>query len=96
LKPLELDSGPKEGSDIIKDDLGEFRHKPAINTAEKERTQKIKEKISTMKQKRQIEHSLATTKTLGESDSDDDTLAWIKKNRKIQEEKKKAAERVCY
>ncbi|XP_014216516.1 U4/U6.U5 tri-snRNP-associated protein 1 [Copidosoma floridanum] len=94
LKPLAVDSGPKEGSDIIKDDLGEFRHKPAINTAEKEKTQKIKEKLDVIKQKRLIESSLAAVKTLGDDDSDDgDASEWIKKMRKIETEKKKAAER---
>ena len=94
LKPLEVDSGPKEGTDLIKDDLGEFHHKPAINVVEKERSQKIKEKIALMKEKRKIESSLTALRTLGESDSEDDATIWIKKSRKIEEEKKKAAERV--
>ncbi|KAJ8687858.1 hypothetical protein QAD02_023653 [Eretmocerus hayati] len=93
LKPLEVDTGPTGDSDLIKDDLGEFHHKPAINVAQKEKTQKIKEKIDTMKQKRQIESSLKAIRTLGDSDSDEDAMAWIKKSRKIEEEKKKAAER---
>lgn len=95
LKPLEVSSGPKEGTNIFKDDLGEFHHKPAINTAEKEKMQKIKDRISTHKERRKIETALSTIKTLGESDSDDDATDWVKKSRKIEEEKKKAAERVC-
>lgn len=96
LKPLEVgDSGSKPGSDIFKDDLGEFHHKPAINIAAKEKAEKIKEKISAMKQKRQIESSLAAVATLGASDpEDDDATAWVKKSRKIEEEKKKAVQRV--
>lgn len=94
MKPLEVDSGPKEGSDMLKDDLGEFYHKPAANLIEKERTQKLKEKLATIKERRKIEASLAAVKTIGESDSEDDAGAWVKKSRIIEEEKKKAAERV--
>lgn len=91
---MEVDTGYKKDTNTFKDDLGEFHHKPAINTAEKERTQKIKDKLDMIKQKRIIESSLAAVKTLGDSDSDDDTSEWVKKSRKIENEKKKAAERV--
>ncbi|KAG7209511.1 hypothetical protein KM043_015596 [Ampulex compressa] len=93
LKPLDVDNTPKDDPNKIKDDLGEFYHKPAPNVNDKVKTQKLKEKIGTQKQKRQIEASLSKVKTLGECDSDDDTKAWIDKTRRLQEEKKKAEER---
>ncbi|XP_043254047.1 U4/U6.U5 tri-snRNP-associated protein 1 [Colletes gigas] len=93
LKPLEVDSTSKDDPNKIKDDLGEFYHKPAPDVNEKLRTQKLKEKIGTQKQKRQIEANLSKVKSLAECDSDDDTKAWIEKNRRLDEEKKKAEER---
>lgn len=93
LKPLEVDSGPKDDSNKIKDDLGEFYHKPAPDVNEKLKTQKLKEKIGTQKQKRLIEANLAKVKSLGECDSDDDTKNWIDRSRRLEEEKKKAEER---
>lgn len=93
LKPLEVDSVPKDDTAKIKDDFGEFYHKPALNVNDQLKTQKLKERISTQKQKRQIEANLAKVKALGEEDSDDDTKTWIDKSRRLQEEKKKAEER---
>ncbi|XP_008215336.1 U4/U6.U5 tri-snRNP-associated protein 1 isoform X1 [Nasonia vitripennis] len=96
LKPLEVDSGPKEGGppNLIKDDLGEFLHKPAVNAAEKVKQEKLREKLAITKQKREIQSSLAAVKTLGEGDDDDlNTEKWASKFAQIQEEKRKAAER---
>lgn len=101
LKPLEVESkNANKGRDKedakIKDDLGEFYHKPAINTNERAKSQKIREKLTVQREKRAIDDTLAKTKTLGESDSDegDDANVWVKRNRKLQGEKKKAEERV--
>lgn len=96
LKPLEIDNAPKDDPSKIKDDLGEFYHKPAPNNNDKIRVQKLREKIGTQKQKRQIEANLLKIKILGECDSDDDTQAWINKSRQLEEEKKKAEERVMF
>ncbi|XP_015599147.1 U4/U6.U5 tri-snRNP-associated protein 1 [Cephus cinctus] len=94
LKPLEVESSAgKDDPNKIKDDLGEFYHKPAPNANEKVKTQKIKEKLTLQKEKRQIETNLAKVKPLGESDSDDDAKGWVEKNRRLQKEKKKAEER---
>lgn len=91
LKPLEVNSAPsKDEPNKIKDDLGEFYHKPAQNTAEKLKTEKIRDRLNVQKQKRVIESNLSKIRTLGDDDSDEDALAWIEKNRKLQEEKKKA------
>lgn len=91
---MEVDSTSKDDPNKIKDDLGEFYHKPAPNNNEKVRAEKLREKLGTQKQKHQIEAHLAKLKTLGESDSDDDTRIWITKSRQLEEEKKKAEERV--
>ncbi|XP_054007157.1 U4/U6.U5 tri-snRNP-associated protein 1 [Hylaeus anthracinus] len=93
LKPLELDSTSKDDPNKIKDDLGEFYHKPAPDVNEKIKTQKLKEKIGLQKQKRQIEASLSKVKGLAECDSDDDAKTWIDKSRRLDQEKKKAEER---
>ncbi|XP_066597761.1 U4/U6.U5 tri-snRNP-associated protein 1 isoform X2 [Prorops nasuta] len=93
LKPLEVDNTSKDDPNKIKDDLGEFYHKPAPNANEKLKTEKLKEKVGLQKQKRQIEATLSKVKGLGECDSDDDTKAWVAKNRQLQKEKKKAEER---
>ena len=77
----------------VKDDWGEFYHKPAGQFNEKSDVEKMREKIQSKRDKRKIEEKLARIKTLGESDSDDDPSKWVEKNRKIQEEKKKAAQR---
>ncbi|OAD60134.1 U4/U6.U5 tri-snRNP-associated protein 1 [Eufriesea mexicana] len=93
LKPLEIDNTSKDDPNKIKDDLGEFYHKPAPDVNEKLKTQKLKEKLGTQKQKRLIEANLAKVKSLGECESDDDTKNWIDKTRRLEEEKKKAEER---
>nr|XP_012217776.1 PREDICTED: U4/U6.U5 tri-snRNP-associated protein 1 [Linepithema humile] len=93
LKPLEIDNTPKEDPNKIKDDLGEFYHKPAPNNSDKVKAQKLREKIGTQKEKRQIESNLSKMKSLGECDSDDDTQSWINKSRHLEEEKKKAEKR---
>lgn len=93
LKPLEVDSTSKDDPNKIRDDLGEFYHKPAPDVNEKLKTQKLKEKIGIQKQKRLIEANLAKVKSLGDYDSDDDTRNWIGKTRRLEEEKKKAEER---
>lgn len=77
----------------VKDDWGEFYHKPAGQFNEKSEVEKLREKIQAKRDKRKIEQKLARFKTLGESDSDDDPEKWVEKNRKIAEEKKKAAHR---
>lgn len=92
LKPLEVGGGksesssskPKvnaEGNELHKDDLGEFYHKPANNIAEKLQADKLREKFRQNKEKRALEKKLKATKTLGESDEDDDINKWVEKNR---------------
>ncbi|XP_066145884.1 U4/U6.U5 tri-snRNP-associated protein 1 [Euwallacea fornicatus] len=102
LKPLEVNSSEnassshketKRNDGKIKDDLGEFYHKPADNLAEKASREKIRTKISEHREKRQLQNKLAKVKTLGESDSDDDVGGWVAKSRKIEKAKKEAEKR---
>lgn len=72
----------------VKDDWGEFFHKPAGQFNEKSEVEKLREKLQAKRDKRKIEQKLARFKTLGESDSDDDPAKWVEKNRKIEEDKK--------
>lgn len=77
----------------IKDDWGEFYHKPAGQFNEKTEVELLREKIQSKRDKRTIENKLARIKTLGESDSEDDITSWVDKSRKLEEEKKKAKNR---
>lgn len=96
LAPLDVQEPPKADHNVFKDDLGEFHHKPAPNKKDEARAKKIREKLATWREKRQIETKLSKVKRLGESDSEDDARTWIEKNRKLQVEKKKAEERVNF
>lgn len=93
LKPLSQTNTGSDGK--IKDDLGEFYHKPASNLAATAQRAKLKQKLADHRQKRQVETKLSKVKTLGESDSEDDVGAWVQKNRKLQNERKEAEKRVC-
>lgn len=73
--------------------MGEFYHKPAANISEKTHQEKIRNRLAERKDRRKIEQKLAAVRPLGESDSDDDAQAWVSRNRKIQDEKAKAAKR---
>ncbi|XP_061162474.1 U4/U6.U5 tri-snRNP-associated protein 1-like isoform X2 [Saccostrea echinata] len=93
LKPLDVGPEKKQTDDgflITKE--GDV-HKPALSLTEKKETEKLKERIQKMKDKRKIKDQLGKVKTLGESDSDDDTTAWVKKSRQKQKEKELAEKR---
>ncbi|XP_071454399.1 U4/U6.U5 tri-snRNP-associated protein 1 [Hetaerina americana] len=75
-------------------DMGEFVHKPAENISSKVKSEKIKQKLQDRREKRNIEAKLSKMKKLADDDEgDEDTLEWIKKTRKLQEEKEKAQKR---
>ncbi|XP_041353215.1 U4/U6.U5 tri-snRNP-associated protein 1-like [Gigantopelta aegis] len=94
LKPLEVpgstnddgtDGKPKEPEDV---------HAPPVNWGEQRKTERMREKLLAQKEKRVITNKLKKVKTLGESDSDDESaVAWVKKNRKISKEKLLAEKR---
>lgn len=96
LKPLKVDSVPKkeeddkdvaDGNESIKKD-DEFVHKPAESITQKLEVEKLREKIAAQREKRRIKEKFHKVKTLGESDSDDESAsAWVKKSRKMAKEK---------
>uniref|UniRef100_A0A182P4M4 U4/U6.U5 tri-snRNP-associated protein 1 n=1 Tax=Anopheles epiroticus TaxID=199890 RepID=A0A182P4M4_9DIPT len=106
LKPLEVGNGTKtfdnasskadepEGStEKLKDDWGEFYHKPAKNLSEKTKEEKMREKLKERREKRAIEEKLKRLKTLGEEDDVDDLKGWVAKTRDKDRLKKEAEER---
>nr|XP_040234929.2 U4/U6.U5 tri-snRNP-associated protein 1 [Anopheles coluzzii] len=106
LRPLEVGSGTKSAADTgskagepegstekLKDDWGEFYHKPAKNLSEKTKEEKMREKLKERKEKRAIEEKLKRLKTLGEEDDVDDLKNWVAKTRDKDRLKKEAEER---
>ncbi|VDK18795.1 unnamed protein product [Anisakis simplex] len=103
LAPLEMNDGPKakeseNGSDskekVVVEDGMEFVHKVPEHMGEKKRAEEVKEKLQVMREKRRIYDKVLKTKGLAESDSDEDASAWVIKNRQMEEERKRAEERV--
>nr|CAI5865071.1 unnamed protein product [Callosobruchus analis] len=100
LKPLDVGSSAssdstdkKNNEELKKDEWGEFYHKPAENLIKKAEQEKLRAKLLEAKEKRQINQKLKKTKTLGDSDEEDDIVAWVSKNRKIEQEKREAEKR---
>ncbi|KAJ8731036.1 hypothetical protein PYW08_002449 [Mythimna loreyi] len=93
LKPLERTEKPAEDGKL-KDDLGEFYHKPAANIAQQKKSEKIREKLQLHKEKRKIEQKLQTTLLAEESD-EDDAAAWVQRSRDIDRQKREAAKRAA-
>lgn len=104
LKPLDvgsskinfedISSSKKKENEKYKDDWGEFYHKPAENLLDKAQQEKIKAKISDMKEKRQLANKFGRIHTLGDGEEETDLVAWVEKNRKIEQAKKEAERRV--
>uniref|UniRef100_A0A182TCL2 Uncharacterized protein n=1 Tax=Anopheles maculatus TaxID=74869 RepID=A0A182TCL2_9DIPT len=103
LRPLEVGTGSKSGdgskggeqenNEMLKDDWGEFYHKPAKNLSEKTQEEKIREKLKERREKRAIEDKLKRLKTLGEEEDVDDLKNWVAKTRDKDRLKKEADER---
>ncbi|XP_013181016.1 PREDICTED: U4/U6.U5 tri-snRNP-associated protein 1 [Papilio xuthus] len=93
LKPLEVTEQTTDDGKI-KDDLGEFYHKPADNIAHQKKAEKLREKLEVRREKRKLEQKLQTTLLADESD-DEDAIAWVKKSREIEEQKKAAEKRAA-
>ncbi|KAK7074644.1 U4/U6.U5 tri-snRNP-associated protein 1, partial [Halocaridina rubra] len=86
---IEID-GENDEKKEVKVTVGseEFVHKPAENLAQKLQVEKLREKIAAQREKRRIKENLRKVKTLGESDSDEDSAAtWINKSRKLSKER---------
>ncbi|XP_021701917.1 U4/U6.U5 tri-snRNP-associated protein 1 [Aedes aegypti] len=77
----------------IKDDLGEFYHKPASSLTAKTKEEKIREKLKERKEKRAIEEKLKKVQTLGEDDEMDDLKSWAIRTRDKHRLKKEAEQR---
>lgn len=95
LKPLEVGNEKKQqhtDDGYLITQEGDV-HKPALSITKKKETEKLSERIQKMKDKRKIKDKLGTIKTLGESDEEDDALAWVKKSRQKQKEKELAEKR---
>lgn len=88
----------KESEKLFTEDGVKIVHSKPNNWSKEKSTSKQIEKLETQKQKRQIESKvLKTRKTLAESSDDDEdaTTAWIDRNRRLEEERKKAELKVC-
>lgn len=78
----------------IKDDLGEFYHKPAANLSKQRAADKIRERLELRRERRQLEGRLANAVPLGADDDDEDALRWVQRSRDIEKQKREAAKRV--
>lgn len=78
----------------IKDDLGEFYHKPAANLSQQRAADKIRERLELRRERRQLEGRLAAAAPLGAADDDDDALRWVQRSRDLEKQKREAAKRV--
>ncbi|XP_026501341.2 U4/U6.U5 tri-snRNP-associated protein 1 [Vanessa tameamea] len=93
LKPLEV--AEKQAEDgKIKDDLGEFYHKPAANLSQQRAADKLRERLELRREKRQLENKLQTT-LLADGSEDEDASGWIKKSRDLEKQKREAAKRAA-
>lgn len=94
LKPLQV-GGPssekEEKSYADREDV----HKPATNISEKKHSDKMRDKMDAIREKRKINQKLKKVKGLGEEDDPavDSAAAWVAKSRVAEKEKKMAAKR---
>jgi U4/U6.U5 tri-snRNP-associated protein 1 len=101
LKPIRIEDipafkedGPEKKKEVEKEggtDMGEFVHKPAENISQKIQSEKVKQRLTEHKEKRQIESKLSHVTPLGESDEEDDSAqAWVARSLRVQEERAQA------
>ncbi|XP_077537115.1 U4/U6.U5 tri-snRNP-associated protein 1 [Haemaphysalis longicornis] len=105
LKPLQVDGGgipglgdaPPGDGDTEQPGGSEKRKEVFVKTEnmlEKVEAQKLRDKIAANREKRKITEKYKEMKTLGDAEDDiDDPLQWVKRSRRIEEEKRKAKER---
>ena len=97
LKPLTLDDNSgtdQDGTTKSMNSDENFVHQPPENLTEKKRTEELKRKLAERKEARSLQSKFLETPTIA-SESSDSTTSWIEKSRKLDEEKRKAAARVC-
>ncbi|XP_064397801.1 U4/U6.U5 tri-snRNP-associated protein 1-like [Halichondria panicea] len=99
LKPLQVEGAvaqkteETEGGDAIAPMKTEEFHAPPTNIGHVKAAEKLREKMSTMKDTRQLAKKLGSTRTLGESDSDDgedNTTSWVERMRQKEDQKRAA------
>lgn len=101
LKPLEINEEVQipglgdENSNVSAPESGKQEvFVKTENISKKEEAEKLKDKLTTLKEKRIITSKLSKIKGLAESDSEEETAAkWVAKSRKLQEEKELADKR---
>ncbi|CAH2107920.1 unnamed protein product [Euphydryas editha] len=93
LKPLEVAEKPADDGKI-KDDLGEFYHKPAANLSQQRAADKLRERLELRRERRKLESRLAAA-PLGADDDDDDALGWVQRSRDLERQKQEAAKRAA-
>lgn len=64
------------------------------NIAAKQKSDKLKAKLAERKEKRALEAKLAKVKRLADDSDDESAAVWVKKNRKMTEERLKAEKKV--
>uniref|UniRef100_A0A915EEI4 U4/U6.U5 tri-snRNP-associated protein 1 n=1 Tax=Ditylenchus dipsaci TaxID=166011 RepID=A0A915EEI4_9BILA len=85
-----------EGEELFTEDGVNIVHKKADNWSSKKESEKLKERLETHKQKRQIQNKvLKVQKGLADSDSEGDeaAAAWVEKSRVLEEQRKKAQQK---
>lgn len=94
LKPLQV-GGASEGNEEKGYADREDVHKPASNISEKKHTDKMREKMDAIREKRKINQKLKKVKGLGEDDDPalDSAAAWVSKSRTAEKEKEMARKR---
>uniref|UniRef100_A0A131YC32 Putative catalytic step 2 spliceosome n=1 Tax=Ixodes ricinus TaxID=34613 RepID=A0A131YC32_IXORI len=100
LKPLNVDGGGIPGlgdapPGDVDEDQTEKRQEVFVKTEnihDKLEVQKLREKIAANRDKRRVHDKYRDVKSLGDGD-DDDALLWVRKSRKLQEERQKAEKR---
>ncbi|CAI8042695.1 U4/U6.U5 tri-snRNP-associated protein 1 [Geodia barretti] len=91
LKPLQVD---EQGDNKTSSQVTEEVHAPPSNLGALQAAEKLREKMETIREKREQHKKLSAVKTLGEPDNDDySAVSWLKKFDLAQEEKEKAQRR---
>ncbi|VDN56019.1 unnamed protein product [Dracunculus medinensis] len=94
-KSADKNSGQEanEGEVFVEDGM-QYVHKAAEHIGDKKRAEEMREKLQVMREKRKLHDKLSKVKGLADSDSDDDTSSWVTKTRELEEQRRRAEERV--
>jgi len=102
LKPLNITDKNKaedeEGEEnlegtLIPGDRDKTRHLPPQHIGQVKKSEKLREKLATKKEKRSIQSKLAAVRGLADSDSDDDAETWIQRQKSKVDAKAEAEKR---